>query len=291
VVLTNLLGAHSPDNVPTSPPNSISLYADGRAPGADASSAAIAARVNQALVSALTGQPAVFNMKPSELFASVDQVAPAMALVMHRPGITLAQQFRVNRALHRAGFDAAILDALVSPDVATRRAAARLAGSLCLSDAVAWLADLLDDADDSVRKAAAVALGRTGGRRSVEALVASAERFHPHDVAVNLARAASDIDLDGLLRQTDTIAPPAAIAVALACGLRADALRFPRLVAIARDPENAAELRAAACRALGMIGDRAAAGVLRNLTYDHDPVVSNAATRGLRRYHPGLPRT
>jgi hypothetical protein len=30
--------------------------------------------------------------------------------------------------------------------------------------------------------------------------------------------------------------------------------------------------------------------VLRNLTYDANPLVSSGATRGLRRYHPGLPR-
>ncbi len=248
----------------------------------------MAAQVNQALVSALTGQPAVFNMKPSELLTSVDRVAPAIAAVMHRRGMTLAQQFRVNSALHRAGIDAAILDSLASPDAATRIAGARLAGALRLADAVAWLADLLDDPDEAVRRAAAGALGRTGGRRAVEALVGSAERFHPHELAVHLARAASDLDLDGLLRESDTSA--AAVAVAIACGLRADALRFPRLVATARDPRATPELRAAACRALGMIGDRAAAGVLRNLTYDHNPVVSTAARRGLRRYHPGLPR-
>ena len=280
---------NSPDNVATSPQNSTSLYADGRAPEAETSSILVASQVNQALVSALTGQPAVFNMRPADLLESVDRVAPAIAAVMHRPGITLAQQFRVNRALHRAGFDAAILDAFASPDPITRSAAARLAGALRLADAVAWLADLLEDPDAGVRRSAAVALGRTGGRRAVEALMASAERFHPHELAVNLARAASDIDLDGLLRQSDT--SPAAVAVALACGLRADALRFPRLVAIARDPRADPELRAAACRALGMIGDRAAAGVLRNLTYDHNTVVSSAANRGLRRYHPGLPRT
>ena len=249
----------------------------------------MAAEVNQALVSALTGQPAVFNSPPSVLLESVDAVAPAISAVMHRPGITLAQQFRVNRALHRAGIDAAILDAMVSPEARTKIAAARLAGALRLADAVAWLADLLADPDDEVHKSAAHALGRTGGRRAVEALVDAAERSHPYDLAVNLARAASDIDLDGLLRQTE--GSPAAVAVALACGLRADALRFPRLVAIARDPAAVPDLRAAACRALGMIGDRAAAGVLRNLTYDHDSVVSSAANRGLRRYHPGLPRT
>jgi HEAT repeat protein len=253
------------------------------------SSGLVAAQVNQALVSALTGQPAVFNMRPSDLISSVDAVAPAIAAVMHRPGITLAQQFRVNRALHRAGIDAAILDALAGDDPRTRAAAAKLCGALRLADAVPWLADLLADDDERVRVSAAVALGRTGGRRAVEALIAAAERFHPHELAVNLARAASDIDLDGLLRQTDASAA-AAVAVALACGLRADALRFPPLGAIARDPRADPALRAAACRALGMIGDRAAAGVLRNLTYDHNSLVSSAAKRGLRRYHPGLPR-
>ncbi len=248
----------------------------------------VAAQVNQALVSALTGQPAVFTMKPSELIAGVDHVAPAIAAVMHRPGLTLTQQFRVNRALHRAGIDAAILDSLASPDPATRIAAGRLAGALRLADAVPWLADMLEDPDEGVRRAAATALGRTGGRRAVEALIGSAERFHPYELAANLARAASDIDLDQLLRESET--SPAAVAVALACGLRADALRFPRLVAIARDPRADPDLRAAACGALGMIGDRAAAGVLRNLTYDTNGVVSTAANRGLRRYHPGLPR-
>ena len=254
------------------------------------SSAFVAAQVNQALVSALTGQPAVFNMRPTELLANVDTVAPAIAAVMHRRGITLAEQFRVNRALHRAGIDAAILDGLAEKDATTRAAAARLCGALRLADAVPWLADLLADSDAAVRKAAARALGRISGGRAVEALIGAADGFHPHELAVNLARAASDIDLDGLLREGDKASTPVAVAVALACGLRADALRFPRLVAIARDPRTGPELRAAACRALGMIGDRAAAGVLRNLTYDHDSVVSTAANRGLRRYHPGLPR-
>src|SRR5581483_4658692 len=162
----------------------------------------------------------------------------------------------------------------------TRIAAARLCGALRLAEAVPWLSDLLQDEDAGVRVAAARGLGRTGGRRAVEALMGAAERFHAHELAINLAHAASDIDLDGLLRSSgDT---HVAVAVAVACGLRADALRFPRLVAIARDPRGAPEVRAAACRALGMIGDRAAAGVLRNLTYDTNPLVSSAATRGLR---------
>ena len=244
--------------------------------------------MNQALVSALTGQAVVINAGGAELLANADAVAEAISSVMHRRGITMAQQWRVTNAVHKAGLAAEVLDALASPDARTREAAAKLCGALRLAEAVPWLSDLLADDDEKVRGAAARALGQTGGRRAVDALVASAERFPAIRLAVDVAHAASDIDLDGLLRSERR--PQAAAVVAIACGLRADALRFPRLVAIARDPANEPLARAAACRALGMIGDRAAAGVLRNLSADPNEDVSAAAAHALRRYHPGLSR-
>ena len=253
-----------------------------------AESVRIAAQINQALVSALTSQNAVLNAKASDLLAHVDKVAPAIAAVMHRPGITLAQQWQVTKVIKRGGLGAEVLDALASPDASTRTAAAQLCGALRLAESVAWLSDLLSDPDEKVRIAAARALGRTGGRRAVDALMGVVDGFHPHRLALAIAHAASDIDLDGLLRIGGSA--NAAVVVALACGLRADALRFPRLVAMARDRNGPPEVRAAACRALGMIGDRAAAGVLRNLTMDSDSSVSEAATRALRRYHPGVQR-
>jgi len=248
----------------------------------------VAAQVNQALLSALTGQAVVVTAAAADLLANADTVAPAIASVMHRPGITLAQQWRVTQAIHKAGLDAELLDSLASPDGPTRAAAAKLCGALRLPEAVPWLTDLLADDDESVRDAAARALGRTGGRRAVDALMGAVDRFPSERLAVDVAHAASDIDLDGLLRTER--GPRAGVVVALACGLRADALRFPRLVAIARDPGADPAFRAAACRALGMIGDRAAAGVLRNLSSDANQLVSEAAAHALRRYHPGLPR-
>ena len=248
-----------------------------------------AAKVNQALVAALTGQNAVLDASAADLLTNVDAVAPAIAAVMQKGGITLAQQARVTKAISRAGLGGELLDALASPDPETRVAAARLCGALRLAEAVAWLADLLGDDDEEVRLAAARALGRTGGHRAVDALMGAVEAFPPHVMAVQLARAASDVDLDSLLRTG--FSARTAVVVALACGLRADALRFPRLVAMARDRNATAEVRAAACRALGMIGDRAAAGVLRNLSSDADSTVSEAATRALRRYHPGVQRS
>ena len=257
-------------------------------PGAATSRPIVAAQVNQALLSALTGQPVVVTAAAADLLANADTVAPAIASVMHRPGITLAQRWRVTQAIHKAGLDAELLDSLASPDAQTRAAGAKLCGALRLPEAVPWLSDLLADPEEPVRDAAARALGRTGGRRAVDALMGAADSFPAQRLAVDIAHAASDIDLDGLLRSER--GQHAGVVIALACGLRADALRFPRLVAIARDPGAEAEVRAAACRALGMIGDRAAAGVLRNLSSDVNQLVSNAASHALRRYHPGLPR-
>ena len=248
----------------------------------------MAAHLNQALVAALTGQDAALVAQASDLIAQVDTVGPVISGVMHRPGITLAQQWRVTRAIRKAGIDSQLLDALASTDPATRSGAAKLCGALRLADAVPWLSDLLQDAEPTVRDAAATALGRTGGRRAVDALMTAVDRFPAQRLAADIARGASDIDLDGLLRSVST--PQAGVVVALACGLRADVLRFPRLVAIARDPNTAVEVRAAACRALGMIGDRAAAGVLRNLSTDANPVIAEAATHALRRYRPAQPR-
>jgi len=258
-----------------------------RKPGS-AGSEAIVAKINQALVSALTGQNTVLDANAGELLANVDTVAPAIAAVMQMRGITLAQQARVTKVISRAGLGGELLDAMASPDPKVRAAAARLCGALRLAEAVSWLADLLTDSDETVRMAAARALGRTGGHRAVDALMGAVEDFPPHLMAMQLAHAASDIDLDSLLRTG--FSARTAVVVALACGLRADALRFPRLVSMARDRNGTPEVRAAACRALGMIGDRAAAGVLRNLSSDADSAVSEAASRALRRYHPGVQR-
>jgi len=293
VALAKLAGAQIADNVPTSPQNSISHPRNGMASAPDptlgaADSQVIAAQVNQALVSALTGQNAVLDAKASVLLAHVDVVAPVIASVMHRPGITLAQQWRVTKVIRRGGLGGEILDSLASPEPATRAAAAQLCGALRMAESVAWLSDLLSDPDEHVRIAAARALGRIGGRRAVDALMGVVDAFPPHRLALAIAHGASDIDLDGLLRSGG--GARTAVVVALACGLRADALRFPRLVAMARDRTGPSEVRAAACRALGMIGDRAAAGVLRNLGLDPDSAVSEAATHALRRYHPGVQR-
>src|SRR5205814_3696755 len=107
---------------------------------------------------------------------------------------------QVTRVIRRGGLGGELLDALASPEPAARAAAAQLCGAMRLAESVAWLSDLLSDPDEKVRVAAARALGRTGGRRAVDALMRVVEDFPPHRLALAIAHGASDIDLDGLLR-------------------------------------------------------------------------------------------
>jgi HEAT repeat protein len=70
----------------------------------------------------------------------------------------------------------------------------------------------------------------------------------------------------------------------LACGLRRDALRVAPLLGIAHDRRWPVQVRIAACRSLGMIGDPTAVGGLDVLAEkDPDPGVKKAAAQAWRR--------
>ena len=156
-----------------------------------------------------------------------------------------------------------------------------MCGALRLPDAVPWLGDLLDDPDPAVSEASVRALGQVGGRRVVEALMARADRLPRHRLVKELSRAASDVDLESLLRETgDTRTTVTAI---MACGVRRDALRTPLLVRMAQDRELETEIRVAACRAVAMIGDPAGAHAMRSLASDPDATVRAAALRARMR--------
>jgi hypothetical protein len=169
-----------------------------------------------------------------------------------------------------------------------RIAGARICGALRLPDAVPWLADLLDDPIPAVREVAARALGQAGGRRVVEALMSRADRLPQYRVAKELSRAASDIDLESLLRETGS--PRATVTVLMACGLRGDALRTPLLVKMAQDRQCETQIRVAACRAVSMIGDPAGADAMRTLGTDPDEAIRKAAVRARMRISASMRR-
>lgn len=246
----------------------------------------LAARVDRLLAAALGGDAHVnLNVKASELLADAGAVAPAISESLARAGPGLTPQLRLQQTVRSAGVVDDLMNALVSPDPDVRIAAARLCGALRVSDSVPWLADMIEDPKARVREAAIRALGELGGHRAVDALMAAADRIPQHRVAIELARAASDMDIEALMREPASV--QAAVVTVLACGLRHDSLRVGPLSAIARDRRWPTRVRAAACRSLGMIGDSSSSGALGTLTGDPDAAIRGAAIDAQKRLNGG----
>lgn len=244
----------------------------------------LAARVDRILTSAVAGDPHVsLNIKASELLAEAGPVAAAISGVLESAP-DLRAHWRVTQALKPTGVGDELLNALVDPDPNVRVAAARLCGALRLTDSLPWLADLLGDSKPRVRDAAVRALGQLGGRRAVDALMSAADRLPQHRLVIELSHAASDMDIEALMREPASV--KAAVVTVLACGLRHDNLRITPLTGIAHDKRWPSQVRAAACRALAMIGDPSTAEALRRLTGDPDTGVRTAALKAHRRFRP-----
>src|SRR6202040_2924808 len=197
-------------------------------------------------------------------------------------GPGLSGQWRITEPFRRSGLTDQLLNSLVSPNPLTRAAAARLCGALRLTSSVIWIEDLVQDKNPKVREAAIRALGLVGGRRAVEALMAATDRIPTHRLAIALSMAASDLDIEALMRQPAS--EKAAVVTVLACGLRRDVLRVPPLLGIAHDRRWPKRVRIAACKALGMIGATAAADGLRVLVErEPDSDVKKAAAQAQKR--------
>lgn len=250
----------------------------------------LAARVERVLTAALEGDSHVtLNVKASELLADAGPVASAVTDVLQKAGHGVLIQWRLAQALKPAGLSDEILNALVAPDPKVRIAAARLCGAFRMSDSLPWLADMLSDSKPGVRDAAVRALGRLGGRRAVDALMSAADRLPQHRLAIELAHAASDMDIEALMREPASV--EAAVITVLACGLRHDSLRVRPLAAIAHDRRWPTRVRVAACRALAMVGTSAAEDGLSGLTGDPDAALRSALVKAQRRFRPSAEAT
>lgn len=243
----------------------------------------VAGKVERVLNTALGGErAAVLNVAAPELLSDSQAVAGVVGAALDRQGVGLMGHWLTQDLLRRSGLHDEILNSLASPQPATRAAAARVCGASRMTDAAIWLADLVDDPDARVRDAAVRSLAQLGGRRAVEALMAASEEIPLHRLAISLARAASDVDIEALMRKPAS--ERAAVATVLACGLRHDVLRVSPLLGIAHDRRWPQPVRIAACKALATIGDRAAADGLKRLAlYDPDEKVKTAADRAHRR--------
>jgi HEAT repeat protein len=222
------------------------------------------------------------NISAAELLAESAPVARVITAALGRPESGLTAHWRVTESFRHSGLTDEMLDALASHDPAVRMAGCRLCGAMRLTESVPWIGDLMDDPDPDVRRTATRALGQLGGRRAVEILIGMTERLPLHRLALTLAQAASDVDIEALMRQTPS--EKAALATVLACGLRKDNLRVPPLLGIAHDRRWPKQVRLAACKALAMIGDASATDGLSQLaSADPDPVVKAVAARAHRR--------
>ena len=235
------------------------------------------------------GDPRVtLDVKASEMLAEAESVARVISAALERAGAGLAAQLTVTNAFLRSGLEVDLLNSLADPDPRIRIAGARICGALRLPEAVPWLADRLDDPDPAVREVAVRALGQAGGRRVVDALMSRADRLPQYRVAKELSRAASDIDLELLLREA--AGATATVTALMACGLRGDALRTPLLVKMAQDRQCETQIRVAACRALAMIGDPTGADAMRMLASDPDATIRKAAVRARMRISAAMRR-
>src|SRR5262245_9363766 len=194
----------------------------------------VAGRLERALNTALQGDSAaVINMTAGELLAEPEAVAGVMVQALDRPGSGMMSHWRTQELLRRSQLQEALLNALASPNPVTRAAAARICGAARVTVAVIWLDDLLDDPSPRVRDAAVRSLSALGGRRAVEALMGASDSIPLYRLAIALARGASDVDIEALMRKP--VSESAAVATVLACGLRRDVLRISPLLGIAHD--------------------------------------------------------
>ena len=220
----------------------------------------------------------VLNVEAAELIAEPDPIAKVISEAMVTAGAGLTGQWRITQLFRSSGLADELLNSLVSPNPITRAAAAELCGALRLTESVTWLEDLLQDGKPRVREAAVRALARLGGRRAVDALMASGNSFPIHRLAIALASAASDLDIEALMRQPAS--EHAAIVTVLACGLRRDTLRVAPLLGITHDRRWPRQVRIAACKSLGMIGALSSSDALRMLA-DKEPDADVKKAAGL----------
>lgn len=243
----------------------------------------VAARVERVLNTALAGQGSgSLNVTATELLSEPMAVAGVIGSALDRPGVGVKGHSQVHDVLRRSKVYSELIDALASKNPVTRAAAARVCGAARMTEAVVWLGDLLADSNPRVRDAAGRGLAQMGGRRAVEQLMSAGDRIPVYRLAIALSRAASDLDIEGLMRQPTT--EDAAVATVLACGLRRDLLRVPPLLGIIHDRRWPKQVRLAAMKALATIGDRSAADGLHRLALsDPDPAVKAVADRAYRR--------
>ncbi len=194
---------------------------------------------------------------------------------------------RLATAVRRAGLADAVIDGLSSRDPIVKARCIRVAGAMRMEPLVTWIGPLMWAGEPVIRSSAARALGRIGGARSADALLAAIQRLGPRPMfIIALARAAPDLYLETVLRSPQQkSAHPAA---AMAAGIRRR--RTATVALMDQLSGGSRRMRVVCSRALGWIGAPVGAQALSTALMDRDWRVRMSAAKALgsiSSYEPG----
>ena len=185
-------------------------------------------------------------------------------------------------AFKRSGTADRVVERLAAKSPQQRARSARVVGALQLTEAVPWLAALLESRDRAVLDAAARALGKIAGARSATALVLAIQRRGlSRRLVAELARAAPDLFVEVAL--TEPQRPAVRPALAIAAGLRRRQTAVAPLIGLLE--HGSRRERVIACRALGWIGSGTAVPIIKGALIDRDWKIRMSAAKALGALH------
>ena len=174
---------------------------------------------------------------------------------------------RLVAAFHLSGAVNRVIDGLGASNAERQIRSCRTLGALRLEAALPWVTPLLRARDWRVSASAARALGRIGGVRSADALLAAIQRRGPRRAfVVALALAAPDLYLESAL--SSHLHRGTLGAVAVAAGLRRRRTAIGPLTALLGAGTN--RQRLICCRALGWTHAQSAIQPVMQALFDRD---------------------
>lgn len=231
--------------------------------------------IRRALQSIAAGKPAHLSLSLDE--RGIDVARSVTQFTRSLPPHSAAVR-RIASALERSGIARAALDGLGSTSQRHRVRSARMVGELRIESAVPWLSMLLAGGNPAMVEPTARALGRVGGWRSAEVLIAGVHRVGPRRILITeLARAAPDLFLEAGLSRAER--PLVVNALAVAAGLRRRHAAVGPLIALLLTGNRAQ--RVISCRSLGWIGARTAVPVITDALSDREWRVRISAAKAL----------
>ena len=229
---------------------------------------------------------AVAAGKSTSLSIDLDQsgadVGEVIEEITSRLPMESMQVQRLVFAFKSSGTADRVVERLGAKSPQQRANSARVAGALRLTEAVTWVAALLESRDRAVSDAAARALGKIGGARSATALVLAIQRRGLNRrLVAELARAAPDLFVEVALAEPQR--PAVRPALAIAAGLRRRQTAVGPLMRLME--RGSRRERVISCRALGWIGSGTAVPVITRALADRDWKIRMSAAKALGALH------